>query len=104
MQIKAQTPFTLEPDPVTMALHDLYDKHEYQPILSGVQDYYIHRCPGCGDLTLIGRDGTRYGTLHDFFIQEYIDVRHAHYGIPIDQAKLEVAKLLQARAEVDAQA
>ena len=90
-----EKPYTLKPDPEMMALHDLYDKHEYVPIL---EHSYIHRCKSCGDLVLVGMDGRIYGQIHDFFIQEYMDIRVSAHHLTYEQANKEIADCLRARA------
>lgn len=90
-----EKPFTLKPDPELMALHDMYHKHEYVPIL---ERSYIHRCQGCGDLVLVGMDGHIYGQIHDFFIREYMVIRVNSHHLTYEQANKEIVDLLHARA------
>jgi hypothetical protein len=88
--------FELNPDPQMMELHETYDKHEYMAV-RGPSGRYIFCCLGCGDICLVGIYGTKYGPIHHSFVEEYVQTRMVLYGKTEEQARLEVAKFMEAR-------
>jgi hypothetical protein len=88
--------FDLNPDPQMMELHETYDKHEYMAV-RGPSGRYIFCCLGCGDICLVGLYDTKYGAIHKSFVEEYVQTRVVLYGKTEAQARLEVAKFMEAR-------